>query len=228
MTTYSLEVYADEKKLPIKQLVSWGLSTEDSSVAIPYYAPNGEVLRMRYRHAPGTKTRFSYGPGEKTALYGLQKLEAFREQGTIVLCEGESDTHTLWHHGFPAVGLPGSASFKDEWADHFDGFDEVFVVIENDQGGQAVLKSITKKRSEFKQRVRLVRPTRYKDVSALHLDSPESFRVRFKNAMEAAEPWTQYAEREVWVRELEHEQSCALGFSWTLDCERVLAGGVSR
>ena len=25
-----------------------------------------------------------------------------------------------------------------------------------------------------------------------------------------------------------YEQSCALGFSWTLDCERVLAGGVSR
>ena len=24
------------------------------------------------------------------------------------------------------------------------------------------------------------------------------------------------------------EWSCALGFSWTLDCERVLAGGVSR
>ena len=27
----------------------------------------------------------------------------------------------------------------------------------------------------------------------------------------------------VWER-----ASCALGFSWTLDCERVLAGGVSR
>ena len=26
----------------------------------------------------------------------------------------------------------------------------------------------------------------------------------------------------------EYELSCALGFSWTLDCERVLAGGVSR
>ena len=24
------------------------------------------------------------------------------------------------------------------------------------------------------------------------------------------------------------DPSCALGFSWTLDCERVLAGGVSR
>ena len=27
---------------------------------------------------------------------------------------------------------------------------------------------------------------------------------------------------------LRQESSCALGFSWTLDCERVLAGGVSR
>ena len=29
-------------------------------------------------------------------------------------------------------------------------------------------------------------------------------------------------------RGLEVDHSCALGFSWTLDCERVLAGGVSR
>ena len=27
---------------------------------------------------------------------------------------------------------------------------------------------------------------------------------------------------------LQRAVSCALGFSWTLDCERVLAGGVSR
>ena len=33
-----------------------------------------------------------------------------------------------------------------------------------------------------------------------------------------------------WLPEvyLDAHQSCALGFSWTLDCERVLAGGVSR
>ena len=28
--------------------------------------------------------------------------------------------------------------------------------------------------------------------------------------------------------DFETKESCALGFSWTLDCERVLAGGVSR
>ena len=30
------------------------------------------------------------------------------------------------------------------------------------------------------------------------------------------------------VAEVRERPSCALGFSWTLDCERVLAGGVSR
>ena len=29
-------------------------------------------------------------------------------------------------------------------------------------------------------------------------------------------------------RGVPQDDSCALGFSWTLDCERVLAGGVSR
>ena len=30
------------------------------------------------------------------------------------------------------------------------------------------------------------------------------------------------------LRDFNSTPSCALGFSWTLDCERVLAGGVSR
>ena len=33
---------------------------------------------------------------------------------------------------------------------------------------------------------------------------------------------------EVELKNKEERFSCALGFSWTLDCERVLAGGVSR
>ena len=36
------------------------------------------------------------------------------------------------------------------------------------------------------------------------------------------------AEREEISRGLAYGLSCALEFSWTLDCERVLAGGVSR
>ena len=32
----------------------------------------------------------------------------------MILVEGESDCHVLWHFGFPALGLPGVQSWKDE------------------------------------------------------------------------------------------------------------------
>jgi DNA primase len=46
-------------------------------------------------------------------LYGLDRLGAARSEGFVVLVEGESDCHTLWHHGYPAVGLPGAAGWKE-------------------------------------------------------------------------------------------------------------------
>ena len=32
----------------------------------------------------------------------------------MVLVEGESDCHTLWHHGVEALGIPGASNFKEE------------------------------------------------------------------------------------------------------------------
>ena len=46
--------------------------------------------------------------GSKASLYGLSRLGEAREAGTITLVEGESDCHTLWHSGFPAIGLPAT------------------------------------------------------------------------------------------------------------------------
>ena len=206
-TAYSLAVYADEKRLPVEKLERWGLRTEGSRVAIPYFGIDGrESGSTRYRHSPGSTCRFTWSPGSAPTLYGLQFIAAARETGTIVLVEGESDAQTLWHHDIRALGVPGASSFKDEWVDHFDGFDEVFVVIENDQGGQALLKTIAKQPSAFTDRVRLVTPTHFHDPSELHLDSPEHFKVRFDAALEGAETWTCYADRMEWPQEVEQEQ----------------------
>jgi hypothetical protein len=41
----------------------------------------------------------------KPSLYGLWRLQQPTE---VVLVEGESDCHTLWHHGFAALGVPGA------------------------------------------------------------------------------------------------------------------------
>ena len=206
-TGYSLEVYGEAKKLPVEKLERWGLRTEGARVAIPYYGTDGrESGATRYRHSPDSTIRFTWSPGSVPTLYGLQFIAAARETGTIVLVEGESDTSTLWHHGYHAVGVPGAASFKNEWADHFDGFSTIYIVIEPDAGGEALLKCIAKHPSAFTDRVRLVIPTHFHDPSELHLDSPEHFKGRFDAALEGAEPWARYADRQAWVAEVEQEQ----------------------
>ena len=206
-TAYSLAVYADEKQFPIEKLERWGLRTEGCRVAIPYFGTDGrESGSTRYRHSPDSTCRFTWSPGSVPTLYGLQFIAAARETGTIVLVEGESDCHTLWHHGYHAVGVPGAASFKDEWVDHFDGFATVHVLIEPDRGGEQMLSWIAKQPQKFTDLVRLVTPTHFHDPSELHLDSPEHFKGRFDAALEGAVPWSTYADRMTWVSEVEQEQ----------------------
>ena len=62
--------------------------------------------------------------GSKTCLYGLWRLEELHGCAVVgggdtplapqvVLVEGESDSHTLWHHGIPALGLPGAGNWRE-------------------------------------------------------------------------------------------------------------------
>jgi putative DNA primase/helicase len=206
-TDFTLEAYASAKRLPVEELEQWGVRTEGRMVAMPYYGTDGQASgAMRYRHALKGPQRFSWEPGQTPTLYGLQFIPAARETGTIVLVEGESDTHTLWHHGYSALGVPGASSFKDEWRTHFDGFDVVYVVVEDDNGGKQLVSRIAEQPSKFKALIRLITPTHHKDVSALHIADPEQFKVRFDAALEGAEPWASYADRQAWVQDLEQEQ----------------------
>ena len=101
-------------------------------------------------------------------------MAAARERGEIAIVEGESDCHTLWQAGFPAVGLPGAGNWNEERdAAIFDGIGTIFVVIEPDNGGDTVRKWLAK--SKIRDRVKLVRLNGFKDPSALYLDDPARF-----------------------------------------------------
>jgi hypothetical protein len=135
----TLEQYSAAKALPIDFLREHGLSDVTlagrSAVRIAYLGADGEELAVRFRIAIAGD-RFRWKSGSKPCLYGLNRVGEAKAAGYVVLVEGESDVHTLWHHGIPAIGLPGATSWReDRDAEWFDGIETIYVVIEPDKGG---------------------------------------------------------------------------------------------
>lgn len=160
--------YAVAKKLPLELLEELGV--EDTryqgrpAVAIPYRDRVGTKKTLRLRVALLGEGRFRWRKGDRPMLYGLDRLGDARNAGYVVLVEGESDAQTLWHHEVPALGIPGSDTWKPEWASQLDGL-QVFLWREPDHGGDVlstkVLASVPTARV-------LVPPDGVKDPSDCH------------------------------------------------------------
>jgi hypothetical protein len=140
----TLEAYAEAKGLPLDFLRSLGLAdaryADGPAVRMPYVDSDGHEQAVRYRISLDGEDKFRWKKRSKLCLYGLTRLRSARDRGYVVLVEGESFTQTLWHHGFPALGIPGANNWKDDRdAPELDGISTVYVVIEPDKGGQTVL-----------------------------------------------------------------------------------------
>src|SRR4029077_14592699 len=69
-------------------------------------------------------------------LYGAHQAAHLQQAGYAVICEGASDTQTLWYHWFPALGLPGAGSWNEEREAHlFDGVANLSGDGQPDRGG---------------------------------------------------------------------------------------------
>ena len=120
----TVEQYAAAKRLPADFLRTLGVSDYTDGrwpdvkvLRIPYRASDGKEDAVRIRYALEGADRFLWRKGSKPSLYGLWRLEELRGCAVaggggipstpgVVLVEGESDSHVLWHHGIPALGLP--------------------------------------------------------------------------------------------------------------------------
>ncbi len=182
----TLAQYASAKRLPIALLRQFGLRDESyfgaSAVAMPYRDRSGAEIALRYRLAL-EGDRFRWRRGDRPALYGLDRLPA--TSSYVVIVEGESDVQTLAVYDEPAVGVPGVATWRDEWASELAGFAVVYVIREPDGGGEALLARLAG--SPLRARIRVIRLA-LKDPSALHLDDPDQFKPRWAAVLEAAEP----------------------------------------
>jgi hypothetical protein len=210
----TLQAYAEAKHLPADFLGRLGLSdiTYSGSPAarIPYFDRDGNETAVRIRLAlakhPDRDDRFRWRKGSKPTLYGLWRLPQIRDAGYVVLVEGESDCHTLWHHGIEALGIPGASSWKDEWTDHLEGVDKVYAIIEPDQGGVALWDSLAA--SPLREKLHRVELPDAKDPSELHLQDPTQFKHNLRAAFKRARRWFEEARAEAEARDREAWQAC--------------------
>jgi hypothetical protein len=208
-TGCTVEDYAKAKELPTSFLTKTMRLSDmhyvgAPAVRIPYMNECGEEVCVRFRVSLDGSPKIKTRRGDKHILYGLWLLDRIRSAGKIVLVEGESDTHTLWYHGFPALGVPGANSWKSEWSEKLDGIERIYVVVEPDAAGEGLWERLTA--SPLRERLYRVELDGFKDVSELHLDGPEDFVVRFEQAlvkatsfMDIAETEAQERAREAWA-----------------------------
>jgi hypothetical protein len=206
----TLEQYSAAKALSIDFLREHGLSDMTfagrSAVRIAYLGANGEELAVRFRIALAGD-RFRWKSGSKPCLYGLNRIGDAKAAGYVVLVEGESDVHTLWQHGIPAIGLPGATSWReDRNAEWFDGIETIYVVIEPDKGGHSVRKWLAQ--SAIRARARQLQLSA-KDPSAMHITDPAGFTKAWQVALLGAIPWTAMEANERVEERAEAWESCA-------------------
>jgi hypothetical protein len=214
----TLEAYAEAKGLPVAFLEGLGLSDRKyqgrSAVRIPYRDAGGHEACVRFRTAlektEASDDRFRWRTGNKAILYGLWRLEAIRETGYVVLVEGESDAQTLWFHGIPALGVPGASSWKREWAQHLEGLERIYAVIEPDGGGQTFRETLAST-APFRDRLYLVSLGEHKDANGLHLLNGDVFGERIAAALEDA----------VALIELEREEAAVAAREAWAECKEL-------
>jgi hypothetical protein len=177
------------------------------ALRIPYFDRAGNEVAVRIRRFMDKDSdrdrRFAWRKGDKPRLYGLWRIAT---PEYVVLVEGESDCHTLWFHGIPALGIAGAGNWNEARdAGELAGIGRIYVVLEPDAGGQAVQRWI--QRSGIRDRTFLVDLGPFKDPSAMHCADSQSFQSRLREALDRAWPV---------ARLIEAEEARAADEAWAL------------
>lgn len=91
-----------------------------------YYAQTGE----KERHQGHGK--YQSLPGDPPRLYNTTAL--IEPSSVLVVVEGEFDTQAWASAGIPAVGAPGTGTWRDYWTPALLGYEVVYLIAEDDPG----------------------------------------------------------------------------------------------
>jgi hypothetical protein len=189
----SIDELAAAKRLTAEKLRAWhaheipaGHAPEApyGGIAIPYRTREGDLHTIQYRltkEKVNGVARFKWRTGDTRILYGLWRLPEWGDADTLYLCEGTSDTWTLWHAELPALGIPSATTWESEWWREVEGFQRIVLIPDNDEAGENLAREIAKTCPDhLRERVQVLQlPNGIKDANELwqQVDAdPERFR----------------------------------------------------
>ncbi|WP_353963752.1 topoisomerase [Streptomyces sp. NBC_00237] len=79
-------------------------------------------------------------PGDPPRIHNTSALIA--DSSFVVVVEGEFDDMSWAMAGVPAVGIPGTGSWRDYWHPPFLGYEVVYLIAEGDQAGQDCMEAL--------------------------------------------------------------------------------------
>lgn len=163
------------------------------AVEIPYRGVENPPVRWRMaltKTETGYDARFRWKYGSKSRPYGVDRLPEAQKQGFCLVVEGESDCHTLWYNGFPALGVPGSTNWNDARdASLLANIGMVYLVVEPDKGGQTFLGRFQRSVLRPKLRIIYFDEATSKDPSELFLLDRDGFKTAMQAMIDKAVPY---------------------------------------
>ena len=120
----------------------------------PYWTDSNEIGLLKYRSVPPHEKELKREKGMESVLFNQRSID-YRSRG-IVVCEGEIDTMAVWQSGHKnVVGVSiGAKSFRNEWVQILEGFEDVVLLFDQDDAGREGRDVVIKRLGE--DRVRLV------------------------------------------------------------------------
>ncbi|MFT4059803.1 MAG: toprim domain-containing protein [Legionella sp.] len=148
----------NERKLGIETINAYKIGEQNRQIIFPYWRDN-ELIFVKYLGLDriNGKKQIVVESNCEPCLFGWDLIPA--NVRTIIICEGEIDTLSLYQYGLPALSVPfgGGGGNKQKWLEYeFDRlaiFDELYLCLDNDKEGYIATKELIERLGRHRCRV---------------------------------------------------------------------------
>ena len=140
----------NNRKLTAETITSYKIGERGDQIVFPYWRDN-ELIFIKYlglKRVDGKKQIFVEANCEP-CLFGWHLIPTHAR--TVVICEGELDSMTLYQYGLPALSVPfgGGGGDKQRWIEYeFERlaiFDRIYLCLDADKEGYIAMRELVER-----------------------------------------------------------------------------------